>query len=216
MVIRSYLALATVLVAMAGPVVAETLQDRVIRQLDEDGYTRVEVSRTFLGRVRMVATAPDARREIVISPSTGTILRDYEVRGEGASPRIARTRTASRSSTSGGNESTRQFGIAVAPTSTVTATPTVGTATFADGEAPSGAGVGSGASGQPGTTAEPEDVGTPSTGPDDGAQGTSGEEATDPGDSDGQASEPEDNASEPEDNGSEATDDGSDDQSDVQ
>lgn len=56
---------------------AHTIRDRIITELSEDGYTEVRIGRTLLGRTRFVATRPDARREIVVNPRTGVILRDY-------------------------------------------------------------------------------------------------------------------------------------------
>lgn len=46
-------------------------------QLTEQGFVEFEVSRTLLGRIRIVATNELYRREIVFHPVTGEILRDY-------------------------------------------------------------------------------------------------------------------------------------------
>jgi len=56
---------------------AQTVADRVIEQLKRKGYTRITIGRTLLGRVRIVATGTAGRREIILNPSTGAILRDY-------------------------------------------------------------------------------------------------------------------------------------------
>ena len=56
---------------------ADRLRDVVVRELRDDGYTEIRISRTWLGRMRFVANRPGARREIVINPATGAILRDY-------------------------------------------------------------------------------------------------------------------------------------------
>lgn len=56
---------------------AKSVRDAIVRELREDGYTNIRMSRTLLGRLRFVAERPGARREIVVSPSTGVILRDY-------------------------------------------------------------------------------------------------------------------------------------------
>ena len=53
------------------------MRDRILQDLREDGYREVRISRTFLGRMRFVATKSDARREIVVNPVNGVILRDY-------------------------------------------------------------------------------------------------------------------------------------------
>lgn len=65
------------LTGLAAPAVAQTAQDSIIAQLTEQGFTRIQVGRTFLGRVRIVATSADYSREIVFNPHTGEILRDY-------------------------------------------------------------------------------------------------------------------------------------------
>ncbi|MEM7724535.1 MAG: hypothetical protein AAF376_19520 [Pseudomonadota bacterium] len=54
------------------PPVAET----VIGQLRAQGYEQIEITRTFLGRLRIEAQGPDGTREIVLNPRTGLILRD--------------------------------------------------------------------------------------------------------------------------------------------
>lgn len=68
-----------ILLAIATPslVSAQTLQDRIIAELQEDGFRQIRISRTWLGRLRYLGTKPGARREIVVNPATGVILRDY-------------------------------------------------------------------------------------------------------------------------------------------
>ncbi|MFZ7090274.1 hypothetical protein [Primorskyibacter sp. 2E233] len=56
---------------------AQTSQDQVIAQLKSQGYSHIRVRRTLLGRVRILASGSMGRREIVLNPSTGIILRDY-------------------------------------------------------------------------------------------------------------------------------------------
>lgn len=56
---------------------ADSVRDRIVNVLREDGYNEIRVSRTLLGRMRFVATRADAEREIVVNPGTGVILRDY-------------------------------------------------------------------------------------------------------------------------------------------
>lgn len=62
---------------LAVPASAQTAEDRIVRQLRAQGFEEIEVSRTLLGRVRIVAVEDDTLREIVLNPSTGAILRDY-------------------------------------------------------------------------------------------------------------------------------------------
>ena len=56
---------------------SENLRDRVVAELQEDGYIEIRISRTLLGRMRFVAEGPTGRREIVMNPATGVILRDF-------------------------------------------------------------------------------------------------------------------------------------------
>lgn len=48
----------------------------ILRRLRADGYRQISVSRTLLGRVRIVAVKPGLRREIILNPNTGEVLRD--------------------------------------------------------------------------------------------------------------------------------------------
>jgi hypothetical protein len=59
------------------PALAQSAQDQIVQTLRNQGYTRIEVSRTWLGRVRVHAESPFGEREIVFNPKTGAILRDY-------------------------------------------------------------------------------------------------------------------------------------------
>jgi len=56
---------------------ADDVRDYIVGELREDGYSDIRMSRTLLGRMRFVALRHDARREIVVNPRTGEILRDY-------------------------------------------------------------------------------------------------------------------------------------------
>ena len=82
--------LAAGLALVASMAVAQSPADAVVQQLREQGYLEFAVSRTLLGRVRVVALAPDGtQREIVFNPATGEILRDYSEAADGsATPRI--------------------------------------------------------------------------------------------------------------------------------
>lgn len=52
-------------------------QDMVTASLQEQGFEIRLVHWTLLGRIRIVAVSDTVRREIVINPNTGEILRDY-------------------------------------------------------------------------------------------------------------------------------------------
>jgi hypothetical protein len=65
------------------PAHAAATEERIVSELREQGFTRVEIRRTLLGRTRIVATSPTYEREIILNPSSGVILRDFwTVRGE--------------------------------------------------------------------------------------------------------------------------------------
>ena len=65
------------------PAHAATTEASIVAELREQGFGRVEIRRTLLGRTRIIATSPTYEREIVLNPSTGVILRDFwKVRGE--------------------------------------------------------------------------------------------------------------------------------------
>ena len=56
---------------------AETVQESIVRQLREQGFSELTLNRTWLGRVRVVAVRDNLRRELVFNPQTGEILRDF-------------------------------------------------------------------------------------------------------------------------------------------
>lgn len=68
---------AFVLGASVLPVAAQGAQERVVEQLKDQGYARIQITRTLLGRTRIVATGAASRREIILNTNTGEILRDY-------------------------------------------------------------------------------------------------------------------------------------------
>lgn len=59
------------------PAAAGTLEQELTRQLRLQGYGQIQISRTWLGRLRLQARSGDLLREIVVNPNTGEILRDY-------------------------------------------------------------------------------------------------------------------------------------------
>jgi len=63
--------------AGVGAVWAQDIEMRIISQLQAEGYVHIEVTRTWLGRVRIEAEGPGIEREIIFNPNTGEILRDY-------------------------------------------------------------------------------------------------------------------------------------------
>jgi len=61
----------------AVPAMADGRVDAITQQLSAQGYDRIKVSKTFLGRVRVEAQRKGLEREIIFNPRTGEILRDY-------------------------------------------------------------------------------------------------------------------------------------------
>jgi len=84
---------------------ALSVQEQIVEQLTEQGFYQIEVSRTLLGRVRIVAVSLEYRREIVFNPTTGEILRDYVAALDGAvaEPKVFLPGVPSTSSGRGGN-----------------------------------------------------------------------------------------------------------------
>lgn len=73
------LAINLLLCMAAGQVMAETksLTTAIEAQLRAQGFTSIVVSTTWLGRTQIDAVSASQKREIVINPRTGEILRDY-------------------------------------------------------------------------------------------------------------------------------------------
>ena len=63
--------------ALPAAALAQSTQDTILAELRQQGYSDISVSRTLLGRTRIVAESPAFHREIVFNPWSGTILRDY-------------------------------------------------------------------------------------------------------------------------------------------
>lgn len=83
---RTPLHLATMLaVLLTGSAAFADFEQDIVRQLQDMGFSQVEVTRTLLGRVRITAAGADGTREIILNPNTGEILRDLWLRQEGGS-----------------------------------------------------------------------------------------------------------------------------------
>lgn len=65
------------LTSFSTEVSAQVTHEDVVSQLTHQGYSQIEISRTWLGRVRITAQGNNLDREIILNPSTGTILRDH-------------------------------------------------------------------------------------------------------------------------------------------
>ena len=76
--------LAGALVLSGAVAAADWATEDVVGQLRRQGYEEITVSRTLLGRTRVLAIAPDgSSREIIFNPDTGAILRDYREAADG-------------------------------------------------------------------------------------------------------------------------------------
>lgn len=61
------------------PAFADAVSDLVIGNLKAQGFTIVQMDRTWLGRMWILARNSEVQREVVFNPVTGEILRDYTV-----------------------------------------------------------------------------------------------------------------------------------------
>ena len=77
MLLRLILILCLALAPGVAAADGQAVRDRIVRELREDGYREIRIFRTFLGRLRFVGEDSRSRREIIVNPSTGVILRDY-------------------------------------------------------------------------------------------------------------------------------------------
>jgi len=68
---------------IATPVAAKDVTAAWVEQLVLDGYDDIEVSRTWLGRTRIIAEKGEIEREIILNHRTGEVLRDYSRHEDG-------------------------------------------------------------------------------------------------------------------------------------
>lgn len=90
--------------AFAAPASADAFKDQIVQQLAAQGFTEFRISRTFLGRTRVLAYSSDLQREIIYNPATGVILRDFWRDREDDRTRVAGSDGRSNSG-GGGNAS---------------------------------------------------------------------------------------------------------------
>lgn len=69
----------------AGMARAASFEDSVVAELRSQGYTTILVERTLLGRIKISATRKSGRREIILNPRTGEVLRDLWIAAAGGS-----------------------------------------------------------------------------------------------------------------------------------
>ena len=68
---------------VAGIACAASYEDTVLAQLRVQGYSAIKVEYTLLGRVKISAQRDGGRREIILNPRTGEVLRDLWIAAEG-------------------------------------------------------------------------------------------------------------------------------------
>ncbi|MFN7224851.1 MAG: hypothetical protein ACK4MS_12600 [Paracoccaceae bacterium] len=73
---RLFLALGFAAICSGQAAFARSFSDSVVAQLKKRGYVKITVERTLLGRTRILAERNGGRREIILNPRTGEILRD--------------------------------------------------------------------------------------------------------------------------------------------
>ena len=71
------LLLASAICLASFPAFAGDVTGAWVRQLRLDGYERITISRTWLGRTRILAVKGCVEREIMLNRRTGEVLRDY-------------------------------------------------------------------------------------------------------------------------------------------
>lgn len=84
--VRIFSVLAALAAVPAGAGETRITPDMVSAALEGQGYTVVSSTRTFLGRLRVVASKGFTWREVVLDISTGQILRDYAVEFSPSNP----------------------------------------------------------------------------------------------------------------------------------
>lgn len=80
-------------IALGTATFAATAADQIVAQLRDQGFSGIEVERTWLGRTRILAKRGDATREIILNPATGEILRDLWLTKGGKSEANVRIRS---------------------------------------------------------------------------------------------------------------------------
>jgi hypothetical protein len=141
------------LMAAGAAEAAEHLTKNIVRQLQRQGFDTVTVNRTLLGRTRIVATAPQSRREIILNPRTGEILRDFwQGSGGGGGGGIVDTSGSSNSGSGSSNSGSGSSGSGSGSSGS-------GSGSSGSGSGSSGSGSGSSGSGSGEDDGEADDHG---------------------------------------------------------
>jgi hypothetical protein len=85
---RVAIALGLAVICLPLPVFAQDFAQSIAQQLRDQGYGNVSIKNTWLGRTRISATGATGKREIIVNPTTGEILRDIWRGGQDDERRI--------------------------------------------------------------------------------------------------------------------------------
>lgn len=77
--LKKLLLIAVLSCGAALPAFADAVSDKVVANLRAQGFEVVQMDRTWLGRMWILARNDEVQREVVFNPVTGEILRDYTV-----------------------------------------------------------------------------------------------------------------------------------------
>ncbi len=80
---RSFLITVTAFTLLSTTAARADYVEDIVKWLGREGYSGIEVTRTLLGRIRIVATKDNRTRELVCNPRTGEILRDVFIDADG-------------------------------------------------------------------------------------------------------------------------------------
>ena len=80
---RTFLSFGLAFVACATQAFSASFADAIVAQLTTQGFTKISVETTWLGRVQILAQRSDGQREIILNPRTGEILRDLWTAAQG-------------------------------------------------------------------------------------------------------------------------------------
>lgn len=72
----------TIFLALPSLTLADSEVHEIIEDLQEQGYTSFVIEKTFLGRIRIIATDGARRRELIIHPFSKEVMRDRKSRDE--------------------------------------------------------------------------------------------------------------------------------------
>lgn len=77
--LKKLLLLSGLTVGMAQVAFADAVSDKIVANLRAQGFAVLQMDRTWLGRMWVLARNDEVQREVVFNPVTGEILRDYTV-----------------------------------------------------------------------------------------------------------------------------------------